>query len=179
MLRQLGNFRLMFATKNRNGPADIRRPAKLILDPISLSLRPAPLSVSQVVTARSYMGGDGDCEVQASIALSLGSRRRIITSSLPHAEIEQLLDTVSQIPGVELNESDFSISCRVPGSRVYSARLGLPICMCLIGSAHQRAIPEELLFVGEVDLLRRIRDVHDQIAVDLGNAIAQAGRGRF
>jgi DNA repair protein RadA/Sms len=155
VLRQLGNYRLMFSVKNRNGPTDLRRPARLVLDPVSLSLQPAPMSEPLVVSARSYSAGLGETEVQASIGLTLGSRRRIIGSTLPHAEIEQLLDTIGQIPGVDLNDFDFSISCRIPGSRTYWSTLGLALCMCLVGSAQQRPVPPELMFLGEVDLLRR------------------------
>lgn len=174
VLRQLGNYRLMFAAKNRDGPADARRPARLILNPVSLALEPAPLAETQVVAARSYLPGSGVVEVQAAVSLSLGTRRRIIGSSLPHAEVEQLLDTIAHLPGVELNDTDFSISCRVPGQRGYKPTLGLALCVALVGSVQQRTIPTNCLFLGEVDLQRRVRDVPDDLTAELIGAISDS-----
>lgn len=159
MLRQVGAYRCLYSIKNRNGPADPRRPAKLQIDPDTLALEPAAVAEMQVVSARTIVAGVGPIEVQAGVGLSLGTRRRIIGSHLPRRELEQLLDVIGGVPGLNIDDLDFSVSCRLPGGKGYAPSMGLPLCMALIGSATQRPIPPGLMFVGEVDLLRSVRDI--------------------
>src|SRR5207245_4783712 len=64
-------------------------------------------------------------------------------------------------------ELDYTIQCRLPGERRYRGLLGLPLCMALIASYIQRDIPAHHVYIGEVDLLRKIREVPEQILVDL------------
>jgi DNA repair protein RadA/Sms len=159
MLRQVGAYRCLYSLKNRNGPADPRRPAKLQIDPTTLALEPAAVAEMQVVSARTIVAGVGPIEVQAGVGLSLGTRRRIIGSHLPRRELEQLLDVIGGVPDLNIDDLDFSISCRLPGGKGYAPSMGLPLCMALIGSATQRPIPPGLIFLGEVDLLRSVRDI--------------------
>jgi predicted ATP-dependent serine protease len=174
LMRQLGNFRLLYTLKNRNGIADQRRPQRLVIDPISLTLQPAPMAQPLAVTARSFLHGPGEIEVQTAISLSLGTRRRVVSAAIGRSEVEQLVDMICQIPGIELNDIDFSISCRIPGARSYWPTLGLALSMTLIGSALQRTVPESFLFVGEVDLRRQVRDIPDTMVTELANAVVAA-----
>jgi hypothetical protein len=48
------------------------------------------------------------------------------------------------------------------------------LCMALIASYIQKDIPAYHVYVGEIDLLRQVREVPDQIIVDLWDDI-QAG----
>jgi predicted ATP-dependent serine protease len=171
LMRQLGNHRLLYVLKNRNGIADQRRPARLVIDPVTLMLRPAPMAEPLAVCARTYLSGTGEVEMQTAISLSLGSRRRIVCGNIAHGEIEQLVDMICQIPGIDLNDLDFSISCRIPGARGYWPTLGLALCISLIGSAQQRVVADGLLFLGEIDLMRRVRDVPDSMATEIANAL--------
>jgi predicted ATP-dependent serine protease len=170
-MRQLGNHRIFTVTKNRNGFADQRQPARLVIDPATLMLKPAPHADPVAVSARSYLSVLGEVEIQSTITLTLGTRRRIVSGNIPHGEIQQITDMIGDIRGVEVNDTDFSISTRMPGSRHYSPTMALALSMTLIGSALQQPVDENLLFVGEIDLKRRIRDVPALLATDIANAI--------
>jgi len=170
-MRQLGNHRIFTVTKNRNGFADQRQPARLVLDPATLMLKPAPHSDPVAVSARSYVSFAGEVEIQSTISLTLGTRRRIVCGNIPHGEIMQITDMIGDIRGVDVNDTDFSISTRMPGARTYAPTMALALCMTLIGSALQEVVPENYLFLGELDLKRRIRDVPDLMAAEIGNAI--------
>ena len=171
VMRQLGNHRLLYVTKNRNGLADQRQPVRLVIDPATLMLRPAPHAEPLAVCARSYLGGAGGIEIQSTISLTLGTRRRIVSGTVPHGEMQQLLDMITDVPGVEVNDTDFSVSTRIPGARLYAPTMALALSMTLIGSALQQPIPESFLFVGEIDLKRRVCDVPDLFATEIANAI--------
>lgn len=158
-LKQLGNYRCLYCVKNRAGPADARSPAKLQINPATLALDPAPVSQMLVVCARSLVPALGPIEIQTAVSLSVGAQRRIIGSHLPRRELEQLLGVIGGVPGLNLDDLDFSVSCRLPGSKGYLPIMGLPLCVALVGSATQRAIPDHLLFVGEIDLQRAIREI--------------------
>jgi hypothetical protein len=67
---------------------------------------------------------------------------------------------------MEIEELDYAIQCRLPGERRYRGVLGLPVCMALIASYLQKDIPGHHLYMGEIDLLRKVRDVPDQILQD-------------
>ena len=166
-MRQLGNHRLLYVTKNRNGRTDRCQPARLVIDPVTVMLKPAPHAEPLAVCARTYVAGVGEIEIQSTIGLTLGNRRRIVSGSIPHGEIDQLMDMISDIRGVDVNDTDFAISVRMPGARTYAPTMGLALSMSLVGSALQEQIPEHLLFIGEIDLLRRVRDVPDLMATAL------------
>ena len=55
------------------------------------------------MSARSYVSGAGEVEIQSTIGLTLGNRRRIVSGSIPHGEIQQLLDMISDIRGIDIN----------------------------------------------------------------------------
>lgn len=176
-MRQLGNHRLFCVTKNRNGIADQRQPARLIIDPATLMLTPAPHADPVAVSARSYVSLVGEVEIQSTITLTFGTRRRIVSGNIPHGEIQQIADMIGDIRGVDVNDTDFSISTRMPGARMYSPTMALALSMTLIGSALQQPVEENLLFVGEIDLKRRIRDLPDLMAAEIGNAIVAGAIG--
>jgi predicted ATP-dependent serine protease len=169
-MRQRGNHRILTVTKNRNGIADQRQPARLVIDPATLMLKPAPHTEPVAVSARSYVSGMGEVEIQSTIGLTFGNRRRIVSGSIPHGEIQQLLDMISDIRGIDINDTDFFVSTRMPGARIYDLTMALALCITLIGSALQQPVDESLLFLGEIDLKRRIRDVPDLLATEIANA---------
>jgi predicted ATP-dependent serine protease len=113
----------------------------------------------------------GEVEIQSTIGLTLGNRRRIVSGSIPHGEIQQLLDMISDIRGIEINDTDFSVSTRMPGARIYEPTMALALCITLIGSALQQTVDESFLFLGEIDLKRRVRDVPDLLATEIANAV--------
>jgi len=171
MLRKTPSCRLLFTLKNRHGPANLREPMALVLDPITLCLVPTPLASAVHASAKTYLGAGlgGAIEVQASVGLAgYGTRGRVTAPGLPKAELQQLVATIGQLPGVEIDDLDFSIHCRLPGSgRRYSDSAQLALAMSLLSSYLRRSIPADCLFLGEVDLGRGVRPIDERLGHDL------------
>lgn len=160
LLRKTMSYRMLFVPKNRFGPASLK-PLALELDPISVTLRRAPHAQAVTSVARTFMGnGLGLAEMQAQVALSsFGARGKVMAPGLPRRDIEQLVACLGGVPGIDIDELDFTVHCRMPGSRPYQHILGLPLCMALVSSYIQRPIPSHQVQVGEIDLLRSVRDL--------------------
>lgn len=165
-------YRPLFVPKNRFGPA-VFQPIPLEMDRKSTGLRLSPHSISTSTVARAFLGRDiGIAETQAAISLpAMGTRGQITAPGLPRKEIEQLVNAISQLPNMDIGDMSYTIQCRLPGERRYRSILGLPLAMALIGSYLQRGIPQHHLYVGEVDLLRRVREVPDPITQGLWDAM--------
>jgi len=143
------------------------------MDRVTTALRLAKHSDAVSTVARTFLGRDRALpEVQAAVSLpSYGSRGRITAPGLPRKEIEQLTNCISQLPDMDIGDLDYTIHCRLPGERVYRSVLGLPLSLALIASYIQKDIPEHHIYIGEIDLLRKVREVPDQIILDLSEAI--------
>jgi DNA repair protein RadA/Sms len=172
VMRKAMVYRPLFVPKNRFGPA-ILRPVPLEMDKTTTALKLSPHSESVSSVARTFLGaGVGIAEAQAAVSLpSYGSRGKITAPGLPRREIEQLTTCISRIPEMDIEELDYTIHCRLPGEKRYRALLGLPVCMALISSYIQKDIPGYHLYIGEIDLLRKVRQVPDQIILDLWDGI--------
>ena len=168
VMRRAMIYRPMFVPKNRFGPA-IFKPIPLEMDKTTTALRVSPHSDSVSSVARSYLGRHfGIAEAQASVALpAYGSRGKITAPGLPRKEIEQLTTCISQLPEMQIEDLDYTIQCRLPGDKRYRSLLGLPLCMALIASYIQKDIPPYHIYLGEIDLLRKVREVPDEILIDL------------
>lgn len=172
VMRKAMLYRPLFVPKNRFGPA-VLKAVPLEMDRKTTALKLSPHSDSVSSVARTYLGrGIGIAETQAAVALpAYGTRGRIVAPGLPKKEIEQLTTCISQIPDMEIEDLDYTIQCRLPGEKLYRGVLGLPLCMALIASYIQKDIPEYHLYIGEIDLLRKVREVPDQIILDLWEGI--------
>jgi DNA repair protein RadA/Sms len=168
VMRRAMIYRPMFVPKNRFGPA-IFKPIPLEMDKTTTILRLSPHSDSVSSVARSYLGRRiGIAEAQATVALpAYGNRGKITAPGLPRKEIEQLTTCISQLPEMQIDDLDYTIQCRLPGDKRYRSLLGLPLCIALIASYIQKDIPSYYLYLGEIDLLRKIREVPDEIVIDL------------
>jgi DNA repair protein RadA/Sms len=171
-MRKALAYRPLFVPKNRFGPA-VLHAIPLEMDRITTALRLSPHSESVSTVARTFLGQPyGIAEAQAAVALpSLGSRPQIIAPGLPRKEIEQLVNCISQIPDMDIGDLSYTIQCRLPGEQRYRSIMGLPLAIALIASYLQREIPKHHLYIGELDLLRQVREVPDSIIEDLWNAI--------
>jgi len=171
LIRKAYNRRMVSVLKNRFGP-ETARPLQLEIDPISLKLRVSPHSEILPAVARGYLPAGGITEVQGAVMLPKpGAAARITAPGLPRKEIEQYVTGLCQVPGFELADFDLSIQCRVPGEMQYRSVMGLPLCMALAASYIQRPILDSHLFLGEIDLCRKVRDVPAALLNDLANAI--------
>ena len=168
VMRRAMIYRPMFVPKNRFGPA-IFKPIPLEMDKNTTALKLSPHSDAVSSVARSYLGRRiGIVEAQASVALpAYGNRGKITAPGLPRREIEQLTTCISQLPEMQIEDLDYTIQCRLPGDKRYRALLGLPLCMALIASYIQKDIPSYHIYMGEIDLLRKVREVPDEILIDL------------
>jgi DNA repair protein RadA/Sms len=173
LLRKTMTYRMLFVPKNRFGPCALK-PLALELEPVTVTLRRSPHAESMTSVARTFMGnGLGLAEIQASVGLSgLGARGKVMAPGLPRRDIEQLVSCLSGVPGIEIDDLDFVVHCRLPGSRPYNHVLGLPLCMALVSSYLQRPIPSHHLHLGEIDLLRTVRDLPPTLIDHLSHALA-------
>lgn len=168
VMRKAMIYRPLFVPKNRFGPA-VLKAVPLEMDGRTTALKLSPHSDAVSSVARTYLGrAVGIAEAQAAVALpAYGTRGKITAPGLPKKEIEQLTTCISQIPDMQIEDLDYTIQCRLPGERRYRGLLGLPLCMALIASYIQKDIPAYHVYVGEIDLLRQVREVPDEIIVDL------------
>lgn len=172
VMRKAMIYRPLFIPKNRFGPA-VLKSVPLEMDKITTALKVSPHIKSESSVAKTFLGANtGIAEAQAAVSLpSYGNRGKITAPGLPRKEIEQLTTCISQIPDMEIEDLDYTIHCRLPGKKRYRALLGLPLCMALIASYIQRDIPSYHIYIGEIDLLRKVRQVPDQIILDLLDGI--------
>jgi DNA repair protein RadA/Sms len=170
VMRRAMNYTLLAVRKNRFGPP-LLKPIPLVISPLSTRLGVAPHIKSMPGGAWTFAGG-GLIQIQASVAVPDDGRRgRTTAPGLPRREIEQLVDTIAQIENVDLSDLDYRIQCRVPGSGRYQVHFGLPLCIALIGSFARRPIPDRAVFLGEVDLFRRILPLPSEMLAGLCAAI--------
>ena len=176
ILRRAMEYSLLAVRKNRYGPP-LLQPMPLRFDPVTIRLKPAPHCEARPAMARTYAGaGTGELELQASVTVpGDGSRGRMTAPGLPRKEIEQLVSCIASIKDMEFGELNYSINCRLPGSGQYNPILGLPLCMALIASYLQKAVPPDNMYIGEIDLFRNVRAIAPAIsqalkaALDAGN----------
>jgi DNA repair protein RadA/Sms len=174
VMRKAMIYRPLFVPKNRFGPA-VFKPVPLEMNKRTTGLILSPHSESVSSVARAYLGRQGGiAEAQAAVSLpAYGTRGKITAPVLPKKEIEQLTTCIGQLPDMEIEDLDYIIQCRLPGERRYKGMLGLSLCMALIASYIQRDIPPYYVYLGEIDLLRKVREVPDQIIMDLCEEIQE------
>lgn len=90
---------------------------------------------------------------------------------LPRREIEQLLDCIGQVDGLDLSDLDYRIQCRLPRGGQYLTHFGLPLCMALIASYARKPLPAESLYLGKIDLFRKVLDVPSDVVQAVRGAI--------
>lgn len=177
LMRKAMIYRPMFIPKNRFGPS-VFKPIPLIMDKDTTELRVSPHTETEAAVALTYVGRTGGiAEAQAIVSLPQGPRGKITAPNLPKKEIEQLINCISQLPELEIDDMDYSIHCRIPEERRYRSILGLPLAMALIASYIQRSIPAYHIYLGEIDLLRQIRELPGYLIEDLAADI-EAGNIR-
>ncbi|HWP02775.1 MAG TPA: ATPase domain-containing protein [Gemmatimonadaceae bacterium] len=178
-IRRAFRLRPFFVPKNRFGPA--------ILDPLVLMMdKRGRLIESPHTAARSSAvlgyGGIGDslAEGQASVSLPrYGSRPELNAPFLPGKKIRQLLSVISSVRGIDLTDLSYEINCYLPKAQRYQEELDLPIAVALLSSYLQRSVPPKTLFVGELDLTRRVRPPDDTYLAALAMLLTGPQNGRL
>lgn len=166
--------RALFITKNRFGASGRADPLLLEMDDVTLRLAPSKHRLSTIAVAQSYGGGaEGVIDVQASVAMApFGSRGRLLAPHMPRAEVQQLIAAVSRLNDIALNDTDFCIDLRAPGQQKYLPSIGLAIAASLIGAYMRWRVPENTLFIGEVDLAGGVRPLEVELLNRLTSDVA-------
>lgn len=156
-LRRAFRLRPFFVPKNRFGPA-LLDPLVLVMDDHG-RLKASPHRAARSTAVLGYAGiGEELAEGQASVSLPrYGSRPELNAPFLPNKKVKQLISVLSGLRDVDLTDLSYEINCYVPRQQRYREELDLPIALALMSSYLQRPVPERALFVGELDLTRRIR----------------------
>jgi len=156
-IRRAFRLRPFFVPKNRFGPAMLD-PMVLIMDDKG-RLMESPHRTVKSSAVYGYAGiGDELAEGQASVSLPrYGSRPELNAPFLPSKKVKQLLSVLSTLKDVDLTDLSYEINCYLPRRQSYRAELDLPLALALLSSYLQKPIPEATLFIGELDLTRRIR----------------------
>jgi DNA repair protein RadA/Sms len=178
-LRRAFRLRPVFVPKNRFGPS--------LLDPLVLMmdehgrLTKSPHATAKSTAAWGYVGaGDNLAEGQASVSLPrYGSRTELNAPFLPSKKVRQLLNVLSTLRDVDLTDLSYEINCYVPRQQRYREELDLPIAVALLGSYLQQPVPEGTLFVGELDLTRRVRAPEQRYLNALAQLITGPQRDRL
>jgi DNA repair protein RadA/Sms len=160
-------FRALSVPKNRFGPAMVP-PLSLTLDDVTTNLEVSPHAAPITSVVRSYLPSPRSApveachltEVQCSVSLpAFGARGKVTAPGIPMSEVYHVLKTISQMPQMEIGDMDFTIHTHLPEERRFKNILGLPIAMSLLGSYLQRPIDSNHIYLGEIDLCRKVRDV--------------------
>jgi DNA repair protein RadA/Sms len=156
-LRRAFRLRPLFVPKNRFGPAVID-PIVLLMDERGRLIK-SPLSAAKSTAVYGYGGmGDELAEGQASVSLpKYGSRPELNAPFLPSKKIKQLLTVLSTLKDVDLADLSYEINCYLPRQQRYREELDLPLSIALLSSYLQQPVDGRTLFVGELDLTRRVR----------------------
>jgi len=124
------------------------------------------------VAARVYAGpGIGLAEIQTVIEPPPQTGRgKILAVGVPRVEIEQVVSSILHIPGLS-GRPDYSITCRLIGADKYIPSFGLAACVSVIASYFKRPIPPTSIFLGEIDLQKRIRGGTGRLIENLRRSI--------
>ncbi len=171
-MRKAMRLRPLFVPKNRFGP-ERHEPHILVMNSKGV-LEPSKHMASNAQLALGYhTASSRPIEVQATVKLPrFGQRSTIKAPYLPLQVIRQVVEIVGGLNEIDISEMTFDINVALPGSGQYSRILDFPLAMGLLSSYLQKNIPSRSLFVGELDLFRKVRRIdHPQSVEDLGRML--------
>lgn len=176
-MRRAFRLRPFFVPKNRYGPA--------VIDPVVLEMdqrgRLARASHQEGITttARGYGGIGGElAEAQAVVTLpTYGSRPQLNAPFLPSKRVKQIVAILAGLRDIDLSDLSYEINCYLPAKQQYRAEMDLPIAVALLASYLKRAIPDDALFVGELDLQARVRRPDERYLAALAEVLIEQPTG--
>lgn len=174
-------LRLVRGVKNRFGPADevgcfelVDEGIRGVADPSGLFLNrhetgvPGTAVTVAVEGKRPLVG-----EVQALVSRSsLGTPRRAV-SGLDSARVAMALAVLERRGGIRLSDQDV-FAATVGGMRIHEPAADLALVLAVASAARGRALPPELVVLGEVGLAGEVRRV-----AGVRNRLAEAARLGF
>lgn len=178
-IRRAFRLRPMFVPKNRFAPAVVD-PIVLLMDEKGRLVK-SPHTAAKSTAIFGYTGmGEDLAEAQASVSLpKYGARPELNAPFLPSKKVKQLLSVVSTLKDVDLADLSYEINCFIPGQKTYKPELDLPLAIALLSSYLQQPVDRRTLFVGELDLTKRIRSPHATYLASLAELLVGPQRGRI
>jgi DNA repair protein RadA/Sms len=159
-------YRILRTTKNRFGPAQemgvfemVREGLREVQDASSIFIAERPLRAAGSVVVPTAQGNRPLLvEVQALVAPALyGAPRRVVTG-LDANRLAVLLAVVQRKAGIQVLDQDVFASV-AGGARVDEPAVDLALCAAVVSSLRDRAVPADMVVLGEVGLAGEVRAV--------------------
>jgi predicted ATP-dependent serine protease len=125
--------------------------------------------------ARAFSGGSPPAvDLQALVRLlEYKQRGSVVSSNVPTSRVKQILQTVLALPSVEgVPAHALRVDVHRPDAGKYHHDYGLALAVAMISSLARKPIGEQLIFLGDVDLQGRVRDVAAKQVDRLNEAVA-------
>jgi DNA repair protein RadA/Sms len=172
-MRRAYRLRPLFVPKNRFGPARFE-PLILAMDAKGRLARSRQAQV-QCSAVLGFTAGAGleFVDVQASVGLpKLDNPPILNTPDLPRQKMRQLVRLLGEMKEIDLAELSYEVRAYIPGRTAYSSELDLPLAVALVAAYLHQPVPPKTLFVGELDLMRRVRPLEDGYIEALAKAVS-------
>ncbi|BAJ50772.1 DNA repair protein RadA/Sms [Candidatus Caldarchaeum subterraneum] len=156
--RRAFKLRPLFVPKNRFGPAKLD---PFVLEIGNNGLYPSRHAEGIVGKANGISFATGAfAEIQARVEIpKWGEHGGVRAPYLPRQRIEQLIDTIRNIPNIDVSNLTYNIDCLMRSSphKQYDHGFDLAVVIALLSSYVQKGINEGCCFYGEVDLQGAVR----------------------
>jgi len=161
-MRRAMKLRPLFVPKNRYGP-ERHEPFCLIMNKWGCLEKSKHMSARASVAYGYLPGTNRLTEVQTLVKLpKFGVRPGILAPYLPRQKLRQIIGVISSIKDVDVSDLTFEINCYLPGGSFYSHILDFPLAMSILSSYFQLPLPPYSVFIGELDLSRKVRPISDE-----------------
>jgi DNA repair protein RadA/Sms len=159
-------FRIVRATKNRFGPAQELGVFEMasdglrgVADASALFIAERPLRAAGSVVLPTTQGSRPLLvEVQALVAPAVYGAPRRVTTGLDSNRVAVLLAVLQRRAGVHVLDQDVFASV-AGGARVDEPAVDLALCVAIVSSLRDRAVPTDLALFGEIGLTGELRGV--------------------
>ena len=159
-------YRMIRAAKNRFGAAsemgfflmgadgfrEVRNPSAIFLSRRTESVPGSVTLVTREGTRPVLI------EVQALVDRSLANSPRRVAQGVDAQRLNLLLAVMHRHCGIEIGDSDVFANV-VGGLRVTETAIDLALCLAMLSSFRERALPKDLVVFGEIGLTGEIRPV--------------------
>lgn len=171
-MRKAMRLRPLFIPKNRYGP-ERHEPFSLIMNKWGYLEKSKHMSARATVAYGYLPGARRIIDVQALVKLpKFGTRPGILAPYLPRQKLQQIINVISGMKDVDISDLTFEINCYIPGGGLYSHILDFPIAMSILSSYFQLSLPNNSVFLGELDLSQRVRPLPDTALIqDFANSL--------
>lgn len=170
MLTVAANHRYLSVSKNRNGAA-LDQAICLEMTPTG-NLIKSPHQGSMAASIRSFLPGDCPiAEVETAISLPpFGETGRVLCPNLPRLQVSQMISSIERSTlGISLES--FVVNIQLGGETLFRKSLHLPLAVGVVSSFCQKPIPDNFLWLGELDLNLGLRPLPENVRLSLETAI--------